>query len=61
MDNITTTTTTTKIDPNVYRFGGFRYSLRAPSTWGPDEIIPQESGLYTFPNNDPVDLNDEGK
>ena len=47
-----TTTTTTTLNPDVYRFGGFKYSLRAPDTYGFNDIIPQESGLYTFPKGD---------
>ena len=33
-----------------YRFGGYRYSLRSPDTYGPDDYIPEESGLYPFPH-----------
>lgn len=35
-----------------YRFGAFKYTLRAPDCHGPNEIIPQETGLYTFPKGD---------
>lgn len=35
-----------------YRFGGFKYTLRAPSCYGPNDIIPQEKGLYAFPKGD---------
>lgn len=48
----TTTTTTTTVNPNIYRFEGFRYGLRGPDTSGPDDIIPQEAGLYGFPGGD---------
>ena len=61
MDDITTTTTTTTVNPDVYRFSGFRYQMQAPSLSGFNTIVPQESGFYAFPNNDPVDLNDRGK
>jgi len=39
-------------DRNVYRFEGFRYQLQAPSTWGPNEIVPQMVSLYAFPRTD---------
>jgi len=56
-----TTTTTTPLNPNVYRFNGIRYSLRAPSDQGFTDVIPQETGLYTFPAGDQTEVNDEGK
>lgn len=52
MANPTTTTTTTTLNPDIYRFGGFRYSLRAPDAEGPDDIIPEEQGLYTYPKTE---------
>jgi len=55
MSDITTTTTT--LNPDIYRFSGFKYSLRSPSTWGPDEIIPENSSLYTYPKDDDGDEN----
>ena len=52
--SLTTTTTTLppSTNPNVYRFGGLRCTLRAPDKRGPDDIIPQEPGLYAFPKGD---------
>jgi len=44
-----------EIDKLKYRFGGFKYSLRSSDTTGPDDIIPQESGLYTFPKGEEYD------
>ena len=38
-----------KTDADRYRFGGYRYSLRAPDGLGPNDYIPEESGLYPFP------------
>jgi len=37
---------------NIYRFGGFRYSLRGPYYNASDEIVPQLPGLYDFPVKD---------
>jgi len=42
-----------KVERDRYRFGGFRYGLRGPSTRGPNVIIPEEPGLYTFPKKGP--------
>ncbi len=45
----------TALDPEKekmsYRFRGSRYSMRGPSFSGPDDLIPQESGLFAFPND----------
>lgn len=35
-----------------YRYGGFRYSLRGPAKYGPDEIVPQLPSLYPYPITD---------
>lgn len=35
-----------------YRFGGERYGFRGRSNCGPDDWIPQVSGLYAFPQGD---------
>lgn len=43
------------IDPNIYRFNGMRGGWRGPSTWGPDEWVPQEPGSYTYPKGDQAD------
>lgn len=56
-----TTTTTTTLNPDIYRFNGIRYGLRAPDNQGFNDVIPQETGLYTFPAGDQVDVNDEGR
>ena len=37
---------------NQYRFSAFKYSLRAPSDYGPNDIIPQDRGFFTFPKGD---------
>lgn len=57
----TTTTTTTTLDPNIYRFEGFRYGLRGTNKYGPDDIIPEQVGLYAFPIENMANRNDEGK
>jgi len=46
-----------QIDADRYRFGGFRYSLRAPDGYGPNEIIPEEESLYPYPRHE--ELEDE--
>jgi hypothetical protein len=33
------------------RFTPERYSMRAADRYGPDDIIPEESGLYSFPKS----------
>jgi hypothetical protein len=48
----TTTTTTTTVNPDIYRFGGFKFQLQAPDRCGFNEIIPQVSGSYAFPKGD---------
>ena len=35
-----------------YRYGGYRYSLRGPSKYLSNQIIPQDVGLYGFPSGD---------
>ena len=52
MDDTPTTTTTTTLNPDIYRFEGFRYGLRGTAASGSDEIIPEETSLYTFPRGD---------
>lgn len=44
-----------QIDADRYRFGGLRVSLRGPSTFGPDDIILEEAGLYPFPKHEELD------
>lgn len=39
-------------EKNIYRFNGLRYSLRGTDHHGPDEIIPIEKSLLTFPKKD---------
>ena len=39
----------TERERNRYRFGGFKYSLRGPTCWGPDDIVYKIVGSYTFP------------
>jgi hypothetical protein len=53
-EEVTTTTTTTESerDRNIYRFEGFRYQLQGPNKWGPNEVIPEEPGLMTYPKSD---------
>ena len=46
------TTTTTTLNPNIYRFGGFRYGFRGTEHYGPDYIVPAESGLFPMPKGD---------
>lgn len=41
-----------------YRFNGIRYSIRGPSTSGPNQYIPQISSLYTFPKGDMTEDDD---
>jgi len=38
-----------EIQEDRYRYGGFRYSMRAPDKWGPDDIIPEYVSLFAFP------------
>lgn len=45
-----------KIEEDRYRFGGFKYSLRSPDKYGPNDIIPQDSSLYAFPKGDEADI-----
>jgi hypothetical protein len=52
MDTTTTTSSTTTPDPNIYRFEGFRYGLRAPDAYGPNDIIPEQPSLFAFPKGD---------
>jgi hypothetical protein len=52
MSNTTTTTTTTTLNPDIYRFEGLRYQLQAPDRQGFNEIVPQVSSLYSFPQGD---------
>jgi hypothetical protein len=35
-----------------YRFGGLRYSLRSSPRTGPNDVIPEVPGLFTFPRTD---------
>lgn len=35
-----------------YRYGGERYGFRGTNRFGPDDWIPQVSGLYAFPLGD---------
>jgi hypothetical protein len=51
-ETTTTTTTTTTLNPDVYRFSGYRYSLRAPDKCGPNDIIMEVPSLFTFPKKD---------
>jgi len=44
-----------QINADRYRFGGFRYSLRAPDGLGPDEIIPEEGSLYPYPRHEELE------
>lgn len=50
-----------EIAKNRYRFGGFRYGFRGPSTCGPDDIIPELPGLFAYPRKEPPaeDIQDE--
>ena len=48
----TTTTTESERDRNIYRFRGFRYQLQGPPKTGPSDIIPEQSGLMTYPKSD---------
>jgi len=48
----TTTTTTTTLSSDAYRFSASRYGLRGTEKHGPDDIIPEDSSLYTFPKKD---------
>jgi len=42
----------TEEDYIKYRFSGIKYSMRGPSTCGPSDYIPQETGLYAFPKGE---------
>jgi len=42
----------TQIQNDRYRFGAFKYSLRAPDTLGPNDIIAQTLGAYAFPRGE---------
>jgi len=47
-----------QIASDKYKYGGERYGFRGNNHWGPDDWIPQVSGLYAFPKGDienPVD------
>ena len=55
----TTTTTTCTLSPEEKkrfedrrRFGGYRYSLRAPDARGPNDVVTEETSNYTFPKKD---------
>jgi len=57
MPTITTTTTTLtpeeeKRQRDRYRFGGVRYSFRAPDKWGPDNMIPETLSLFAYPRKE---------
>jgi len=45
-----------ELTKNRYRFGGYRYGLRGPSTYGPDDIIKEIPGLFTFPRKEQPSL-----
>ena len=45
-----------KIEEDSYRFGGFKYTLRSPAKCGPNDIIPQNVGLYSFPKGEETDI-----
>lgn len=44
-----------ELEANRYRFGGFRYSLRGPANRGPNDIIPEDTGLYAFPRHEELE------
>jgi hypothetical protein len=35
---------------NRRRFGGYRYQLQAPDTYGPSDIVPERVGKVTYPD-----------
>jgi hypothetical protein len=41
-----------RVQRNIDRFSGTRYSLQGPSRYGPSAIIPQIPGTYAFPKSD---------
>ncbi len=38
-------------NPDVYRFGGDKYSFKAISSRYPSDIVPQQPGNYPYPRD----------
>ena len=45
----------TQADKDRYRFGAYKYGFRGSAASGPDDYIPQDKSLYTFPAKDGED------
>jgi len=45
----------TQQEKDLYQFGGTRYSMRGTAKYGPDQMIDQKSGNYTYPNGETQD------
>ncbi len=45
----------TQADKDRYRFGAYKYGLRGTAKYGPDDYIPQEKSLYSYPSKDGED------